>query len=110
MSQRSLTIWNLLIGLTIVSIVAMSFKLYPMNKKYNRLQNRSAKKQTEVIDSELENIISYLETRLEDRSKFKFSIENTPMLLTNVLSLADGGGRKARRNRNAIRVAFVYQR
>ena len=32
------------------------------------------------------------------------------MLLTNVLSLADGGGRKARRNRNAIRVAFVYQR
>ena len=79
MSQRSLTIWNLLIGLTIVSIVAMSFKLYPMNKKYNRLQNRSAKKQTEVIDSELENIISYLETRLEDRSKFKFSIENTPM-------------------------------
>ena len=37
-------------------------------------------------------------------------IENTPMLLTNVLSLADGGGRKARRNRNAIRVAFVYQR
>jgi len=110
MSQRSLTIWNLLIGFTIVSIVAMSFKLYPMNKKYNRLQNRSAKKQTEVIDSELENIISYLETRLEDRSKFKFSIENTPMLLTNVLSLADGGGRKARRNRNAIRVAFVYQR
>ena len=32
------------------------------------------------------------------------------MLLTNVLSLADGGGRKARRNRNALRVAFVYQR
>ena len=58
----------------------------------------------------MENIISYLEGRLEDRSDFQFVIENTPMLLTNVLSLADGGGRKARRNRNAIRVAFVYQR
>ena len=110
MSQRSVTIWNLLIGFTIVSIIAMSFKLYPMNKKFNRLQKRSAKKQTEVIDKELTSIISYLETRLEERSKFKFTIENTPMLLTNVLSLADGGGRKARRNRNAIRVAFVYQR
>ena len=47
---------------------------------------------------------------MEDRSEFKFNIDNTPMLLTNVLGLADGGGRKARRNRNAVRVALVYQR
>ena len=109
MSQRSLTIWNLLIGFTIVSIIAMSFKLFPMNKKYDQLKSRSANLKFGT-DKELENIISYLETRLEERSEFQFSIENTPMLLTNVLSLADGGGRKARRNRNAIRVAFVYQR
>ena len=32
------------------------------------------------------------------------------MLLTNVLSLADGSGRRVKRNRNAVRVAFVYQR
>ena len=32
------------------------------------------------------------------------------MLLTNVLGLADGSGRKTKRNRNAIRVALVYQR
>jgi len=109
MSERSLTIWNLLVGFTIVSIIAMSFKLFPMNKKYNRLKDRSADLQFGT-DKELENIISYLESRLEDRSEFQFIIENTPMLLTNVLSLADGGGRKARRNRNAIRVALVYQR
>jgi len=109
MSERSLTIWNLLVGFTIVSIIAMSFKLFPMNKKYNRLKDRSADLQFGT-DKELENIISYLESRLEDRSEFQFIIENTPMLLTNVLSLADGGGRKARRNRNAVRVALVYQR
>ena len=32
------------------------------------------------------------------------------MLLTNVLALADGSGRRVKRNRNAIRVALVYQR
>ena len=31
-------------------------------------------------------------------------------MLTNVLSLADGTGRRARRNRNALRVALIYQR
>ena len=109
MSERSVTIWNLVVGFTLVSIIAMSFKLFPMNKKFNRLKDRSADLQFGT-DKELENIISYLEGRLEERSQFQFLIENTPMLLTNVLSLADGGGRKARRNRNAVRVALVYQR
>jgi|TARA_B110000444_G_scaffold250971_1_gene278173 hypothetical protein len=109
MSDRSLTIWNLLIGFTIFSIFAISFKLYPMNDKYNRLKKRSANVQFGT-DKQLENIISYLEGRLEDRSQFKFEIESTPMLLTNVLGLADGSGRKIKRNRNALRIAFVYQR
>ncbi len=109
MSERSKTIWNLMVGFTIVSIIAMSFTLFPMHNKYNRLKDRAANLQFGT-DKELENIISYLEGRLEERSKFQFIIDNTPMLLTNVLSLADGGGRKARRNRNAIRVALVYQR
>ena len=84
------------------------------------LSNSSAKDEEELDevaggknkekDKELENIISYLEGRLEERSDFQFTIDNTPMLLTNVLGLADGGGRKARRNRNAVRVALVYQR
>ena len=109
MSERSITIWNLVVGFSIVSIVAMSFKLFPMNKKFNRLKDRSADLQFGT-DKELENIISYLEGRLEERSDFQFEIENTPMLLTNVLGLADGSGRKTKRNRNAVRVALVYQR
>jgi hypothetical protein len=109
MSERSVTIWNLLVGLTIVSLIATGFKLFPMNKKYNRVKARSSNVQFGT-DKELENIIGFLETRLEERSKFQFQIENSPMMLTNVLSLADGSGKRARRNRNALRVALVYQR
>ena len=109
MSDRSNTIWNLLIGLTIVSLLATGFKLFPMNKLYNRLKARSLNIQFGT-DKELENIITYLEERLEIRSEFQFTIENTPMMLTNVLTLADGSGRKTKRNRSAVRVAFVYQR
>jgi hypothetical protein len=109
MSDRSVTIWNLVVAFTVVSLVATSFKLFPMNKKYSRLKEAAEDIQFGT-DKELENIISYLEERLEDRSEFKFNITNTPMLLTNVLSLADGSGRRVRRNRNAVRVALVYQR
>ena len=109
MSDRSNTIWNLLVGFTILSLLAISFKLFPMNKKYSRLKARSSNVQFGT-DKELENIITFLEDRLENRSEFKFSIENTPMMLTNVLTLADGSGRRNKRSRNAIRVAFVYQR
>ncbi len=109
MSDRSVTIWNLLVGFTIVSLVATSFKLFPMNKKYNRVKVRSSNLQFGT-DKELEDIISYLEERLELRSEFQFVTENTPMMLTNVLALADGSGRRVKRNRNAVRVALVYQR
>lgn len=109
MSDRSVTIWNLLVGFTIVSLVATSFKLFPMNKNYNHVKVRSSNLQFGT-DKELEDIISYLEERLELRSEFQFVIENTPMMLTNVLALADGSGRRVKRNRNAVRVALVYQR
>ena len=109
MSDRSVTIWNLLVGFTIVSLVATSFKLFPMNKKYNRLKQAAADLKFGT-DKELENIIAYLESRLEERSNYAFNIENTPMLLTNVLALSDGSGGRVKRNRNAVRVALVYQR
>tara|TARA_B100000686_G_scaffold340289_1_gene415751 strand:+ start:150 stop:638 length:489 start_codon:yes stop_codon:yes gene_type:complete len=109
MSDRSITIWKLLVSFTILSLVATSFNLFPMHGKYKRLKQAAEDLQFGT-DKELENIISYLEGRLEERSNFDFNVEKTPMLLTNVLSLADGTGRRIRRNRNAVRVALVYQR
>tara|TARA_Y100001970_G_C14097681_1_gene783640 strand:- start:101 stop:589 length:489 start_codon:yes stop_codon:yes gene_type:complete len=109
MSDRSITIWKLLVSFTILSLIATSFNLFPMHGKYKRLKQAAEDLQFGT-DKELENIISYLEGRLEERSNFDFNVEKTPMLLTNVLSLADGTGRRIRRNRNAVRVALVYQR
>ena len=67
MSDRSVTIWNLLVGFTIVSLISTSFKLFPMNSKYNRLKAAAADLEFGT-DKELENIIAYLESRLEERS------------------------------------------
>ena len=109
MSDRSKTVWNLVVGIAIFSIIAASFKLIPMNKKYSKINNRS-KNIKFGTDEELENVIGFLENRLEDRNLYRFMIDKEPMMLTNVLSLADGTGRRARRNRSAIRVALIYQR
>ena len=109
MSDRSKTVWNLIVGIAIFSIIAASFKLIPMNKKYSKINDRS-KNIKFGTDEELENVIGFLENRLEDRNLYRFTIDKEPMMLTNVLSLADGSGRRARRNRSAIRVALIYQR
>ena len=109
MSDRSKTVWNLVVGIAIFSIIAVSFKLFPMNKKYSKINDRS-KNIKFGTDEELENVIGFLENRLEDRNLYRFMIDKEPMMLTNVLSLADGTGRRARRNRSAIRVALIYQR
>ena len=88
MSERSNTIWKLLITFAVLSIVAGGFSLYPKNKKYRKIVAKSAR--TFGTDKELENVIEYLEKRLEQRGYYQFSLEKQPMRLTNVLTLADG--------------------
>jgi len=108
MSQRNVTIWNILIGISMISIIAMAMKIFPMDKKYSRIKTRAGNQEFGT-DKKLENVINYLEKRLEDRSVYKFSLKNEPMHLTNVLELDNGNGRIKRRDRNAVRVALVYQ-
>ena len=108
MSDRTKTIWNLIVGFFVVSIIAAGFKLFPMNKKYDRIKDRSRNLQFGT-DEELENVIAFLEKRLEERNNYQFIINKEPMILTNVLSL-DGSGRRSRRNKSVIRVALIYQR
>ena len=107
MSQRNITIWNLLVGMSIISLIAMTMKIIPVNKKYSRLKVRAGEQQFGT-DKNLENVINYLEKRLEDRSVYNFSMKKEPMHLTNVLNLENSSGR-TRRDRNAVRVALVYQ-
>lgn len=108
MSDRSQTIWNLIVGFSVVSIIAAGFKLFPMNEKYDRIKERSSNLQFGT-DEELENVIAFLEERLEQRNSYQFLINKEPMVLTNVLSI-DGSGRRFRRNKSSIRVALIYQR
>ena len=107
MSERSNTIWKLLITFAVLSIVAGGFSLYPKNKKYRKIVAMSAR--TFWTDKELENVIEYLEKRLEQRGYYQFSLEKQPMRLTNVLTLADGSGPSSRRSRSALRVSMIYQ-
>ena len=107
MSERSNTIWKLLITFAVLSIVAGGFSLYPKNKKYRKIVAKSVR--TFGTDKELENVIEYLEKRLEQRGYYQFSLEKQPMRLTNVLTLADGSGPSSRRSRSAIRVSMIYQ-
>ena len=107
MSDRSLTIWKLLITFAILSIVAGGFSLYPKNKKYRKIIAKSSR--TFGTDKDLENVIEYLEERLEQRGYYQFSLEKQPMRLTNVLTLADGSGPSSRRSRSALRISMIYQ-
>ena len=63
MSERSLTIWKLLITFAALSILAGGFSLYPKNKKYRKIVAKSVR--TFGTDKELESVIEYLEKRLE---------------------------------------------
>ena len=66
MSDRSVTIWNLVVAFTVVSLVATSFKLFPMNKKYSRLKEAAEDIQFGT-DKELENIIMTLSQYLKTK-------------------------------------------
>jgi len=71
MSERSVTIWNLLVLFTIISLVASSFSVFPMNKKYNRVKKRSTDlqfgtdKELETIKMALNDSISDMDTELK---------------------------------------------
>ena len=97
----------MLITFAVLSIIAGGFSLYPKNKKYRKIGAKSAR--TFGTDKELENVIEYLEKRLEQRGYYQFSLEKQPMRLTKVLTLADGSGPSSRRSRSALRVSMIYQ-
>ena len=84
MNKRNQTIWMLLLVLSTLLLVLNGFKMYPTQRDYFKTVARLEK--TEIgTDKELEDVIEYLETRLEDRSHYDFSLENEPLRLQNVL-------------------------
>ena len=103
MSDRSITIWNLLVGFTIVSLIATSFN-FPMNTKYNRLKAAAA-------DLEFGRI-----RNLRILPIWKAGLRNVVTMHLKYPHAAYKCScscrwlrRRVKRNRNAIRVALVYQ-
>ncbi len=108
MNKRNQTIWTLLIVLSILFLVLNGFRLYPIQKKYHQIKARS--QQTHFgTDKELENIIEYLEKRLEQRSRYVFKLDKEPLRLQNVLYVYDAQGRRVRyRDSRKLRVTAVF--
>ncbi len=107
MNNRSRTIWYLLIFLSFLSLVIMAFKVYPIQRDWSKAKER-AEKEVFGTDKELEDVIEFLEQRLERRNIYDFSLENEPMRLTNVVYLYDGSGFAYRmRNKDKLRVTAI---
>jgi len=106
MVDRNHTLWVLLVWFTVVLILVSVGKLYPTIKEWREVKSRAAQVQFGT-DKQLESEIEYLEDRLKARSEYRFTMENEPMRLTNVLYLTDQYGRRTSRNRGKIRISAV---
>ncbi len=108
MNKRNQTIWTLLLILSLIFIALNGFRLYPIYKKYKRIERRAQNVQIGT-DKELENTIEYLEDRLEKRNLYEFALENKPLNLQNVLYLYDSQGRRIRfKDSKKLRVTAVF--
>ncbi len=94
--------------LSTLLLVLNGFKMYPTQRDYFKTVARLEK--TEIgTDKELEDVIEYLETRLEDRSHYDFSLENEPLRLQNVLFMYDSQGRMLKfKDKGKVRVTAVF--
>ncbi len=106
-NSREKTIWVILVLISIVSIAAAGFKLFPINNHWKQARTRAENVQFGA-DKQLEGVIDFLEERLKGRNSFQFAIEKEPLRLTNVLYLTDAQGRMLRyRDKNKLRVTYV---
>ncbi|NQT97262.1 MAG: hypothetical protein HQ562_05935 [Candidatus Marinimicrobia bacterium] len=107
MSNRSRTIWHLLIFLTILSLIITAVVAYPVQRDWRKAQIR-AQEERFGTDQDLEDVIEFLEQRLDQRNRYQFTLEAEPMHLTNVIYLYGGGGMAYRmRNKDKLRVTAI---
>jgi hypothetical protein len=107
MNDRSNTVWVIVTIITLLSIIFASVKLYPIQKKWQSAVKRA--QNTKIgTDTELENVIDFLENRLKYRLDYEFSLEKEPMRLTNVVYLTDASGKRISGKRTSkIKVTHV---
>ena len=107
MNDRSKTVWVILSVLTLLSVLFAGYKIYPIHQKWQGAVERS--KNTKIgTDTELENVINFLEDRLKYRLDYKFSLDKEPMRLANVVYITDASGKRiSGRRTSKIKVTHV---
>ncbi len=107
MNDRSKTVWVIVSVLTFLSVLFAGYKIYPVHKKWQGAVERA--QNTNIgTDSELENVINFLEDRLKYRLEYEFSLEKEPMRLTNVVYITDASGKRISGKRTSkIKVTHV---
>ena len=106
MADREKTLWYIIIMISVCCIFISGMKLYPITKNWENAVERSQNTQIGT-DKELENIINFLENRLQYRLDYEFNIEKQPMRLANVIYLTDAAGNKLN-NRKTSRLQVTH--
>lgn len=105
--SRDRTVWVMLVAVSVISLIFMAFRTVPLNKKWTAARERAENIQFGT-DQELEEVIEFLETRLQARNDYSFALEEEPLRLTNVLYLTDAYGRPLRYRRTGkLRVTAI---
>ncbi|MBT5269304.1 MAG: hypothetical protein HOL70_07665, partial [Candidatus Marinimicrobia bacterium] len=108
MDRRTRFFWSLTIMAGVVIFVMEVFALRDIRSDREDIL-RDAANISIGTDEELERVISELETELEERASFKFTLKNNPMKLNKVVFLTDEMGRLIQSMQaNTIRVSGLY--
>ena len=73
MGDREKTLWFIITMISICSILVAGMKLYPITKEWENAVERSQNTQIGA-DKDLENIINFLENRLQYRLNYEFNL------------------------------------
>ena len=87
MSNRSRTIWHLLIFLTILSLIITAVVAFPVQRDWRNARIRAAEERFGT-DQDLEDVIEFLEQRLDQRNRYQFTLE-ADLLITAIGSMPD---------------------
>ena len=85
MDKRTIFIWNIILGFSVLSILFYSYKLYNLNTEKNKLWEVYLDDAVGT-DDKLYKKVTELEDKYEQRKKFKFKMKRNPVDLSSVIN------------------------
>ncbi len=108
MDRRTRFFWSLII---LAGVVVFGMEAYALSgiRAERLVILQDASNISIGTDEELERVIAELETELDERADFRFTLKNNPMKLNKVVFLTDDMGRLIQSMQaNTIRVSGLY--